>query len=89
LYGTHSLSAVPRPRSSIARRATYVPSISCWAAAKSRALFGISASRWTMLWPSPSRWMSELPGQSRLALPSSPGRICATCCREQMHRTIL
>jgi hypothetical protein len=45
---------------------------------KSRALFGISASRWTMLWPSPSRWMSELPGQSRLALSSSLGRLRAT-----------
>lgn len=69
--------AAPRPHSSIARPATSVPSSCCWATAKSRALFGISASRWTMLWPSPSRWMSELPGQSGLALPSSLGRLRA------------
>jgi hypothetical protein len=30
-----------------------------------------------MLWPSPSRWMSELRGQSGLALPSSLGRLRA------------
>lgn len=38
-----------------------------------------------MLWPSPSRWMSELPGQSRLALPSSLGRLRATT--RLMHRS--
>ena len=39
--------------------ATCVPSSSCWGIGRSRARSGILASRSTMHWPSPSRWMSE------------------------------
>jgi integrase len=44
LYGTHSLRRT-KATLIIARPTTYVPSSSCWATEKLRALFGISASR--------------------------------------------
>ena len=54
LGGRHVVSiTVEAVAPNIASPATYVPSSSCWVTAKSSALFGISASRWTMLWPSP------------------------------------
>ena len=33
-----------------------------WATRKSRTRFATSASRLTTRWPSPNKWMSELPG---------------------------
>jgi hypothetical protein len=39
-----------------------------------RAPFDISAWRLTTHWRSPSRWTSEVLGQSRLALPTPSGR---------------
>jgi hypothetical protein len=76
LYGTHPLRR-PRPRSSIAKRQPTCRAAPTGATAESKALSDTLVSKWTMHWPSPSRKMSELPAQSRLAVPSSLGRLRA------------
>ena len=68
-FGTHSLRR-PKRHSSTVEPATYVPCSCCWDIPRSRAPSGISALRSMRLSPSPSKSTSELPGQSRLALPS-------------------
>jgi len=65
-----------RQRSSTAGPEISVP-FNCFWATGSRVPFGISALRLTTLWPLRSRSTSEVPGQSRPALPIRSGRVCA------------
>jgi hypothetical protein len=69
-YGTHSLRR-PRPPSSTGEPAISGRCSSCWATGRSRARSAISGSRSMTHSLSPSRWTSELPGQSGPALASS------------------
>ena len=69
IFGTHSLRRTKAAL--IYRRTGNLRPCSCYSVTpRSRARSVISASRLTTPWRSPSRWMSEIPGQSRHALPN-------------------
>jgi hypothetical protein len=77
-FSARTLFGVRRRHSSTAERVTYVPYSCCWGIPRSRAPSGISASKSMTLSPLPNRSMSDLPGQSGIALPLPPRRSCAT-----------
>src|SRR5689334_22273456 len=65
----HTRYGEPKPASFTGEPGLYVLSSFFSNIGRSRALFAISGSRWMTHWLLPSKWRSELPGQSGLVLP--------------------